>query len=186
MLALALAAAAPAQAAGVFVIDFEDQPAGMLPNPVVYPDASFAAGPEGFFNFQFVTNDLCPLTGVNCNGTLTVDFTNVGPFFFTTDVSFTVTGDDEAGVTGSVDVFRNGMLLGLADIVTDGDLFSLHTVDLSGFGEIGRLVINSVDPAGFVYDNFRYNILVVDPIPAPAALGLFGLGVLALGARRRG
>lgn len=181
-----LLASAPAAAAGVFTIDFEDQPGlAFVGNPLVYPDATFTSGGEGNYITQTNTNDLCPYIGIECTGVLTVDFSNIGPYFFTLDVSFTVTGDNASGLTGSVDVFRDAALLGTVDIMTDGVFESTDLVDLTSFGEITRLVISSTDLAGFSYDNFSYNIIVKDPLPSPSALALFGLGAAALGFARR-
>lgn len=185
-LAATLIAAAPAQAIGVFTIDFEDQaPATFVTNPLVYPEATFTSGGDGLFIATTNTNGLCPFIGLECSASLTVDFLPA-PIYFAADVSFTVTGDNAAGLTGQVEIWRAGVLVGVADIVTDGFFATLDLVDLTSFGEINRLVITSTDLAGFSYDNFNFNIIVVDfPVPAPATLALFGLGLAGLGLARR-
>jgi hypothetical protein len=181
-----LVAAAPAQASGVFTIDFEDQtPLTFVSNPLIYPYATFTSGGAGLFIADTNTNGLCPSTGIDCSASLTVDFVPA-PIYFAADVSFTVTGDHAAGLTGQVEVWRAGVLVGVADILTDGIFASLDLVDLTSFGEINRLVITSTDLGGFSYDNFNFNIIVVDfPVPAPATLALFGLGLAGLGLARR-
>ncbi len=182
----AAAAAGPAQATGVFMIDFEDQtPLTFVSNPLVYPEATFTSGRGGLFISTTNTNGLCPIDGRECSASLTVDFLP-SPTYYAADVSFTVTGDDVEGFAGMVQVWRAGVLIGVADILTDGIFNSLDLVDLTGFGEINRLVITSTGLAGLSYDNFNFNIIVVDfPVPAPATLALLGLGLAGLGLTRR-
>ncbi|MFN3286853.1 MAG: hypothetical protein ACK40H_00205, partial [Sphingomonadaceae bacterium] len=70
-----LVAAAPAQATGVFTIDFEDQtPLTFVSNPLVYPEATFTSGRGGLFISTTNTNGLCPIDGRECSASLTVDF----------------------------------------------------------------------------------------------------------------
>jgi hypothetical protein len=184
---LLAAAAAPAQAAGVFTITFEDQPSlAFVSNPLVYPEATFTSLGDGNFIQVFGDNVLCPFVGAACNGDLQIDI-GAAPFFFGLNLSFEIAADEAPGDIGDIQIFRDGVLVATTDLIADGDVTTRDFVDLTSFGEFNRIIITTTDSLGLYYDNFSFDIIAVDPIPAPAALALFGLGLAGLGvARRRG
>ncbi|RMF12176.1 MAG: PEP-CTERM sorting domain-containing protein [Alphaproteobacteria bacterium] len=101
---------------------------------------------------------------------------------------------DAAGSTGITAFARDGSILGtVVNVGTGIEFLGLVTDD--GSEQIAGVFLDLVgsEPAGFAIDNLRFGRRgeVVVPgggdIPAPAALGLLGFGIAALGAlgRRR-
>ena len=112
------------------------------------------------------------------NGGLTVDATIFGiAFDESNDIDF-----DEfplVGVAGGAPIFLDYILrqefngVDFTGVTFDGrPVVAVRGGSVTGIGDAGQLLINGV-------------VSTAD-VPAPAALALFGLGLVALGARRRG
>ncbi len=95
-----------------------------------------------------------------------------------TNVSFDITSDEIAigNSSGTVTAYLDGAIVGSLDLFGDGDPVTLNLIDLSAFGMIDQLVLtSSLDPAGLGFDNFSFTA-----VPVPAAVWLFGSGLLGL------
>jgi len=93
------------------------------------------------------------------------------------DVSFDFLAEDlPAGeVSGTVSAYLDGALVGTIDLISNGATVP-NLVDLSVLGPIDQLILDpSLDPAGLGYDNFSFSV-----VPVPAAVWLFGSGLIGL------
>ena len=180
---IAFGFSAPAKAT---VIDFEAFGTGNLSNTEVIDGVEFSViNPTPtevirIVNTPFRTAYIlaCETSpGFNCAQDM-----NVG---FSTDVfnvSFDILADEALGSSGTVTAYLDGSVVGSISLFGDGDGNTHNLIDLSSFGLIDQLVLSSsLDPAGLGYDNFSFSV-----VPVPAAVWLFGSGLLGLiGVTRR-
>ena len=117
----------------------------------------------------------------NFNGDLFVDFAVA-----VTNFSFFSSGDDATGVQAQINVFVNGAFAALIDLIGDGNAFGTDIHDLSSFANITRIeIFNVTDPAGLVYDDFKFDYGNPAPVPLPASALLLTGALAGLGAMKR-
>lgn len=132
---------------------------------------------------QSGVNTIAPnRAGGSFNGDLYVDFAEA-----VSDLSFWSGGDDTFGTQATINVYVGGLLDSSLALVGDGNVNTVDLQDLSAFTGVTRIeIVNVVDPAGLVYDDFGYTYGVNEvPLPAGGVLMLSGLVALGLRARRR-
>jgi hypothetical protein len=139
------------------VIDFDDLAGGTTVTNQ-YSAATFSCD-TGFYN-QVVSDwgpkvlGTLPLDtdGRNYDRNLYVDFTSpVDSLMFDYGYINTASG----GTVGEVNVFEDGQLYATTSIPGGG---SIQTMDLSSYRHVTRIeIVNVTDPAGLVYDNFRFS-----------------------------
>ena len=177
LIALLLAAAAPATAQAV-LIDFEELFSGLQGvGSLAYPDATFTASTGMvYINGASSSNDFVAFDPINSDGSgiTTVDFTVP-----VSNLTFGSAGDNGTGVLSSADVFVNGAFSATVAITYDGVFTSYDPVDLTSFSNVTKLVLSSTDLAGVSWDNFSF------VVPEPASLALLGLGLVGFAAVRR-
>lgn len=153
--------------AATAIIDFDDLASG-VPVTTQYPEVTFSSD-AGFENrtasdFNLGTSLPNYICTAEVGGTLSC--TNTTRLVFTTSVSnltFYAAGDDDAGVTGQVDVYENGVFSATVDVVTDGVFEAPHLVDLSAFVDVTEIVIRNItNGGGLAWDDF-----VFDTAPTP-------------------
>jgi hypothetical protein len=119
--------------------------------------------------------------GFGCANDLNVDFKQT-----VSNVGFDILSEDNGAgeVSGIVTAYLNGSVVGTLNLISDGNGLIHNPIDLSSIGLMDRIVLSStLDPAGLGYDNFSYESSVV---PVPAAIWLFGTGIVGLlGIRKR-
>ena len=184
----ALAFSAAPGAASADVIDFDALASGNAGNPLALAGATFAAL-DGGFNMIGSSGGLCAAPTADnavavCTKDLQVDFDVAS-----SAVSFQFFGNNNKSVgddIGDVQVFNGAVLLGIADVLVVDAVAGKDLVDLSGFGNITRLVISSTDFGGVLYDDFTF--APADgavPEPSTWAVMLLGLGLAGSALRRR-
>lgn len=186
--ALAVSVAAPAAKAAF--IDFED---GVSPNPV---GAFYAARGVTFSNTEFTWAGGFPgasgLNGIRATGTYWFGATNAVVGVFGMAVS-------SVSITG-IDVGSAGIRIDAFDAPVGGNLVAFGQAFGVGLGIGGYFDVRASAPGirrfeiyqpgmdgfdGVILDNLSFTLAAV---PGPAALAVFGMGLLGLGmvARRRG
>ena len=164
------------------IIDFEAFGTGTLSNVEVIDGVEFSvANPTNTSGIR-IFNDNGPRTayllscdfsdGRPCDQDLNVDFGAA-----VNNLSFDFLSEDlpVGTASGSVTAYLGGGIVGSMNLISNGATIP-NLMDLSALGFIDRLVISSaVDPAGLGYDNFSFNA-----VPVPAAVWLFGSGLLGL------
>lgn len=180
--ALALAAGVPAAAV---VIDFSDQPNGVVAGPLVYPEATFISDTGQFFiGAAGVDDEICTLTDAfACDAVLTVDFYD-DPV---NNLTFLANGDDSASTILTVEVFTTEGSVGQFNFGGfDGVSATFTLIDLSGFTDVTQIFVYSDDPAGLGYDTFTFDVGdTVVPEPSSWALMIAGFGLVGGALRRR-
>lgn len=169
-------------AAGAVTINFDDQPGGSIAGNLVYSEATFSPGGGGTLFIGGPDKRLCTLN-VGCVGQIFVDF--LGDPSYAANLTFVTFGENIAGDVGDVVIFGEaGVSLGTADVLADGDAANGDLQDFSGYGLISRIEITWQDVSGLSVDDFNFDILVIDRVPAPAGLALLALGMTGLAGRR--
>lgn len=96
---------------------------------------------------------------------------------------------DAIGSTGITAFARDGTILGtITNLGTGIEFLGLVTDDGAELIAGVFLDLTGSEPAGFAIDNLRFGKrgeVVIPGVPEPAALGLFGLGIIGLGMARR-
>ena len=167
------------------VVDFSGLPTGENPNPLELSGATFTT--VGGFNYVS-QGALCPSptadNPANCARTLEVAF-SAGA----SDISFEFRANNNHTVgadIGDVAIYSGATLLDTLDmLVVDDTTATFDLVRLTGFGNVTRIVIDSTDFGGLVYDNFRFNLSNAVPEPTPWALALAAAGLGGWASRRR-
>jgi len=190
LLALGCLAAASAFAtqAGAATIDFDDLGNGVEVN-TQYAGVTFSsqAGSRILTTAQdygtTLPNFICSGRDfINCVDDVYVDFA-VG----VNGLSFLAVGDNNVGDVGDVRVFSGAVLLGIVDLIMDGDPFGApHLIDLGAFADVTRIeIVDMTDAAGLGYDDFTFEVGDgAVPEPTTWAMMILGFG-LAGGAMRR-
>ena len=184
-----------ATSASGIVIDFDSLSDISGPPTLPLPEATFAGAPGGMFLASVSVphtppKAICAIKGIFCDGTLTVTFTAA-----VTDLTFFLTGDHAAGDIGDVEVFDGETLVGVVDLVGNGD-FDPNLVDLTSFARVTEIIVTTDDLEGLFYDTFSFEIAPPPsgvPTLPPLALAIFacllaGSGYFTLRSvqRRRG
>ena len=177
----ALAFGLMASTANATTIDFEEFSTGNLSNVEIINGVEFSVidptDDTALRIFNDATNTAYLLScdfslSSPCVKSLNVDFG--APV---NDVSFDFLAEDlSAGeVSGTVNAYLDGVLVGTIDLISNGATVP-NLVDLSALGPVDQLIIDpSLDPAGLGYDNFSFSV-----VPVPAAVWLFGSGLIGL------
>lgn len=183
---VALALSAASGGANADVVDFDALASGDAGNPLALPGVTFSALGGGFN--MIGSGALCAApTSDNavavCTNDLQVDFdvaSSAVSFLFLGNNNKTV-GDD----IGDVQMFNGAVFLGVADVLVVDALGGKDLVDLSGYGNVTRLVISSTDFGGVLYDDFSFTPGGVVPEPSTWGLMLVGFGMAGAMVRRR-
>ena len=144
------------------VIDFDALAAGVavtnqFPQATFSSDAGFENRTAADFNLgTSLPNYICTAVvngGLTCVNSTIVDFAVP-----VQNLTFLAGGDDNAGITGKVDVYENNILTATVDIVTDASFFVPHLIDLSVYVNVTRIVIHSItDGGGLAFDDFSFD-----------------------------
>lgn len=172
-----------ANPANALLIDFEEFNDGDLISLV--GNATFSSGNNvevyafGGSFAQSGVNTIAPdAGGGSFTGDLFVDFTAA-----VDNLSFWSGGDDIIGLQATINVFVDGLFASAVGLVGDGSASTTDFHDLSAFSGVTRIeIVNVIDPAGLVYDDFGFDVTAV---PEPSILGLFALGLIAVGVTTR-
>lgn len=121
--------------------------------------------------------DLCAINGNTCQADLEIDFADtvenltfsIGSWVSADFVSISIFGADDASQIGTFDIT------------------SADPVDLTGFGQIGRLFFDDQsNGAGIGYSGFSFDTVApVAPVPGPAGLPMLLSAMAAAGLVRR-
>lgn len=116
------------------------------------------------------TGGFCGVTTIGGFDCATVD---VVDFTFSTAISDLMfqTAQQDTGDTASASIYAGATLL--ATININGDML----VDFTGYSGVTSLIINDLASTGF---GFAYGDFSFTPVPVPAAVWLFGSGLLGL------
>ncbi len=132
----------------------------------------------------FGDNFICtrPTEGaINCTQETILTFSSL-----VNGLTFWQVGDNSSGTVALVDVFVSGVFAATVDILGFSDFNTPNLVDLSAFSDVSSIRIYDVtDPGGLGWDNFEFFAEGSVSVPEPGTLGLLGLGLLGLAARRR-
>lgn len=164
--------------------------------PGAAPSACIVGSPSGPLTLDaaspntFITSDGANPTSPVLSGTPT--FNGGIAILFDIDlagVGFDGGFFDAVGSTGITAFARDGTLLGtITNTGTGIEFLGLVTDDGSESIAGVFLDLTGSEPAGFAIDNLRFGRrgeVIIPGVPEPAALGLFGLGILGLGLARR-
>jgi len=160
--ALLLAQAAPADAQQV-VIDFDQLPTATRVSSALSQDATFVpmAPSDGVMTYSTPLgssrpNFICSAVGstITCLDPLAVVFTQP-----VRNLTFLAVGVNKKGRAATVRVFENGAVAGLVDVIGDGNEKHPVLIDLSGFVDVTRVELVSIDdPYGVGWDDFSFEI----------------------------
>jgi len=158
------------------IINFDDLPAGTIVTDQ-FPIAQFSGDPA-YPNQVIASTDASTPNSIGAptpqadggqpNGNpyihpLYVDFT-----IPVNDLHFVQMRDDAAGGTtiAQVRVFERGSLSATVPIYSTGGVFTPGDVDLSAYQDVTRIeIVNVTDPAGLLYDDFRFTPYSVQLTP---------------------
>ena len=180
----ALAAGVAAMPAHASVIDFENLPGlTFINNPLVYPTASFSSSSGQLYTVtQHGGVAICAVTGLTCDGTLTVNFSAA-----VKNLTFTSIGDNAGGANIFISVVTSGGTFS-ATGTSDNSFNTADLQNLSAYNNVLSIAINTNDPGGLSYDNFTFDAATTTPaVPEPAtwAMMIAGFGAVGAAMRRR-
>ncbi len=179
VISAAIVALAATPAAAV-TIDFDDLADGSVHSSLNYENTSFTASTGTISVFKSGGNGrICPNDNPwGCIADLTIAFDTA-----VENLTFEIWGvNDTSTRVGTAEIF---LANGGSTII---DLFATqiheNLQNFAAFGPISGIVLRSDDTLGLSYDNFSFDLVAAD-VPEPAALALFGLGVVGFAAARR-